>query len=173
MTNPTSKTKKSTIVRRTDENIDLVSKLYSSSLAGKLGQINISQTVTNWNIPAPSARGRMFSGYMSEGEILLTNERMENSIPYISLNSCKDTERLRSAGSWGTFRFRHLPRPWRCPPASCGSTRCNTDSCRCGQRCTSCGRSSASGRRMLALKHTNNHRMMQTDLCNALLRARC
>ena len=31
-------------------------------------------------------------GYMSRGDILLTNERMENSIPYINLNSCRDTE---------------------------------------------------------------------------------
>lgn len=38
---------------------------------------------------------------MSEGEILLTNDRMENSIPYISLNSCKDTERLDPASSGG------------------------------------------------------------------------
>lgn len=29
---------------------------------------------------------------MSEGEILLTKERMENSIPYISLNSCEGTQ---------------------------------------------------------------------------------
>ena len=31
-------------------------------------------------------------GYRSRGDILLTNERMENSIPYINLNSCRDTE---------------------------------------------------------------------------------
>ena len=34
---------------------------------------------------------QVFGGYMSRGDILLTNERMENSIPYISLNSCRDT----------------------------------------------------------------------------------
>lgn len=40
---------------------------------------------------------------MSEGEILLTNDRMENNIPYISLNSCKDTETFRPANLWGTW----------------------------------------------------------------------
>lgn len=38
---------------------------------------------------------------------------------------------------WGS------PPPWRCPPASCGSTRCNTNSFHCGQICTSYEPSSA------------------------------
>lgn len=41
---------------------------------------------------------------MSEGEILLTNDRIENNIPYISLNSCKDTETF-SSPNWGIGGF--------------------------------------------------------------------
>lgn len=43
-------------------------------------------------------------GYMSEGEILLTNDRMENNIPYISLNSCKNTETFSSPSFPGILK---------------------------------------------------------------------
>lgn len=41
-----------------------------------------------------------------------------------------------------------LPPPWRSPPASCGSIRYNTGSCRFGRICTSYGQSSETGVRL-------------------------
>lgn len=45
-------------------------------------------------------------GYMSTGDILETKERMENSIPYISLNSCRDTH-ARSVHTHARRFHRH------------------------------------------------------------------
>lgn len=57
---------------------------------------------------------QMCEGYMSRGDILLTKERMENSIPYISLNSCthKHTGHIHTLLFVGLFvclcLFQHL-----------------------------------------------------------------
>ena len=53
------------------------------------------QRTYRWRQTGRIQVNRCSEGYMSRGDILLTNERMENSIPYISLNSCRETHTHR------------------------------------------------------------------------------
>lgn len=118
----------------------------------------------------PSLNNPSDYAYMSSGDILLTNERIEKSIPYISLYSWRERGRVSSrflkepglgwegarvwreeAGlgqcAFGDVRSPGLrgalssPPPWGSPLASCGATRCNADTLHSGQTGTGCGQS--------------------------------